>query len=87
MRVRYMRGVTAMCSVYEAIASAVEDFVSTFNPNDTKALKEYLTGIQKNKLPAATYVDGYEATVLSIKANEAVTKKGVVKFEKEWFEI
>jgi predicted dehydrogenase len=71
----------------ELIANAVEDFVSTFNPNDTKALKEYLAGIQKNKLPAATYVDGFEATVLSIKANEAVTKKGVVKFEKEWFEI
>jgi predicted dehydrogenase len=71
----------------ELIANAVEDFVSTFDAKDTKALKEYLAGIQKNKLPAATYVDGYEAAVLAIKANEAVMKKGTVKFEKEWFEI
>lgn len=71
----------------ELIANAVEDFISTFNPNDTKALKEYLTGIHKSKLPAASYVEGYESTVISIKANEAVQKKGVVTFEKEWFEI
>ena len=71
----------------ELIANAVEDFISTFNPNDTKALQEYLAGIQKSKLPAATYADGFESTVVSIKANEAVQKKGVVKFEKEWFEI
>jgi predicted dehydrogenase len=71
----------------ELISSAVEDFVSTFDPNDTKALREYLAGIQKNKLPAATYTDGFNATVLAIKANEAVVKKDTVKFEKDWFEI
>ena len=71
----------------ELIANAVEDFVSTFDPKDTKALQEYLAGIQKNKLPAATYKDGYDAAVLAIKANEAVIKRGVVKFEKDWFEI
>jgi predicted dehydrogenase len=71
----------------ELITNAVEDFVSTFDPKDTKALQEYLAGIQKNKLPAASYTDGYEAAVLAIKANEAVMKKGTVKFEKEWFEI
>lgn len=71
----------------ELIASAVEDFVSTFDPNDTKALREYLDGIQKNKLPAATYEDGFNATVLAIKANEAVVKKSTIKFEKDWFEI
>jgi predicted dehydrogenase len=71
----------------ELIANAVEDFVSTFDPKDTKALQEYLAGIQKNKLPAAGYTEGYEAAVLAIKANEAVMKKTTVKFEKEWFEI
>lgn len=71
----------------ELIANAVEDFISTFDPNDTKALNEYLAGIQKSKLPAATYEDGYEAAVLVIKANEAVMKKSTIKFEKEWFEI
>ena len=71
----------------EMIANAVEDFVSTFDPNDSKAMREYLAGINKNKLPAATYVDGYNSTMLAIKANEAVTKKSTIKFEKDWFEI
>lgn len=71
----------------ELIATAVEDFVSTFNPNDVKALREYLAGIQKNKLPAANVIDGYESTVMVVKANEAVMKKQLIKFEKEWFEI
>lgn len=71
----------------ELIANGVEDFISTFNASDTKALQEYLAGIQKSKLPAATYADGYESTIVSIKANEAVQKKSVIKFEKEWFQI
>jgi predicted dehydrogenase len=71
----------------ELIAEAVDNFVSTFGAGDAKALKEYLAEIQKKKLPAATYRDGYEAAVLAIKANEAITKKSAVKFEKEWFEI
>jgi hypothetical protein len=71
----------------ELISSAVEDFVSTFDPNDTKALREYLAGIQKNKLPAATYIEGFTATVMAIKANEAVVKKNTIKFENDWFEI
>jgi predicted dehydrogenase len=71
----------------ELIANAVEDFISTFDAKDTKALKEYLVGIQKNKLPAASYVEGYQAALLAIKANEAVVKKTTVKFEKEWFDI
>lgn len=71
----------------ELIANAVEDFISTFDANDTKALVEYLASIQKNKLPAATYMDGYETAVIAIKANEAVARKSTVKFEKEWFEI
>ncbi|HWN94503.1 MAG TPA: hypothetical protein VNT99_05695, partial [Methylomirabilota bacterium] len=71
----------------ELIANAVEDFVSTFDPKDTKALQEYLAGIQKNKLPAASYVEGYEAAVLVIKGNEAVAKKTTLKLDKELFEI
>ena len=71
----------------ELIANAVEDFVSTFDANDTKALREYLASIQKSKLPAATWQDGFEATVSALKANEAVMKKTTIKFEKEWFEV
>jgi hypothetical protein len=72
----------------DLIGTGVDDFVSIYNSTDAKALKEYLAGLQKSKGdPAATYMDGYESTVVSIKANEAVMKKGVVKFEKDLFEI
>lgn len=71
------------------IGAAVEDFTATFDTKDTKALRDYLTSpsIQKSKLPAASWQDGYESTVCALKANEAVMKKGTIKFEKEWFEV
>ena len=69
------------------VANAVEDFSATFDIKDMKALREYLVSIQKSKLPAATWQDGYESTVCVLKANEAVQKKGTIKFEKEWFEV
>jgi hypothetical protein len=71
----------------ELIANGIEDFVATFDAKDTKALAEYLAGLQKSKKPAATYKDAYEAAVVTIKANEAIAKKGVVKFDPAWFEI
>jgi predicted dehydrogenase len=72
----------------ELIATGIENFNDAYDPKDLKGLREYLAGLfQKSKLPAATWQDGYEATVTAIKANEAVVKKGVVKFEKEWFEV
>ena len=77
----------AFLSNTDLIANAVEDFAATFDVNDTKALNEYLAGIQKSKLPAATYVDGFETAVLAIKANEAVQNKSTVKIDKQLFEI
>jgi len=71
----------------ELISGAIENFASLFDINDTKALNEYLAGIQKNKLPAASYAEGFEAAVLAIKAGEAVARKTTIKFEKEWFQI
>ncbi len=71
----------------ELIATAVEDFIATYDAKDTKALIEYLASIQKSKLPAATWQDGFESTVCALKANEAVMKKSTIKFEKEWFEV
>ena len=71
----------------ELIGNAVTDFEATFDGADIKALKEFLAGMEKSKSPAATYQDGYEATVVAIKANEAVQKKQRVKIDKELFEI
>ena len=37
--------------------------------------------------PAASWQDGFQATVLAIKANEAVNSKQRVVLEKEFFDI
>ncbi len=68
------------------VAAGVEDFTSNFG-NDPSALREYLAGLGKARRPAAGYEEGYAATVMAIKANEAVVRGQRVVMEKEWFEI
>ncbi len=69
------------------IGAAVEDFASNFDVNDTAALKTYVADIAKNKMAAAGFKEGFEATVTVLKANEAILKGQKIVFEQEWFEI
>lgn len=57
------------------VAKGVEDFTASFG-DDADALREYLTGptISKARRPAATWQNGLEATLLALKANEAICK-------------
>lgn len=66
--------------------AAVEDFIATFGEDDD-ALVEYLVDINKKKLPAAGYQDGFESTVLVMKANEAIRAKQRLVLKDEWFEL
>jgi predicted dehydrogenase len=68
------------------LGAGVEDFNANFGENP-KALKEYLATLAKSKVPCASYEQGFEANVIAIKANEAITKGQRITFEKEWFEI
>lgn len=65
--------------------AAVEDYSSMFDVNDKAALANYLTTLKFK--PAANYKDGYVATALAIKANEAVVKGERIELKKEWFEL
>ena len=67
------------------IASAVEDFLANFSSSDTRALEKHLSGVKL--MPAGNYKDGYEATVMALKANEAIIQGTEIKFEKEWFSL
>jgi predicted dehydrogenase len=71
-------------------AADMTDWVKEFKANyanaDRKVLAEYIAG-QKLYNPAATIQDGYAATVLAIKANEAVVNGGRIELKKEWFEL
>lgn len=68
-----------------AIGSAVEDFTANFGAGDKSALEKYLSEVKLQ--PAANYQEGFEATVLAIKASEAVTKGSKLALPKEWFEL
>ncbi len=67
------------------LSAAVEDFAATFDANDKAALEKYLAN--QKLAPAAGFLDGYAATVLAIKANDAVVKGGKVELPKELFEL
>jgi predicted dehydrogenase len=67
------------------VAAGVEDFNSTFDAADKAALANYLTSLKLK--PAAGYLDGYAATVLAVKANEAINQGARIALKKEWFEL
>jgi len=67
------------------VGGAVEDFVATFNPNDKVALAKYLADLKL--LPGAGWKEGYEATVLAIKANESVVARKRLDIAKELFDV
>jgi predicted dehydrogenase len=67
------------------INAAVEDYAAAFDTKDTKAFAENIHGIKLRN--AATALDGYAATVLAIKAHEAIMKRGHLELHKGLFEL
>lgn len=67
------------------MTTALEDFTAAFNVNDKAALERHLAAVQMQ--PYATWHDGYGATVLALKANEAVVKGQKITLQNEWFEL
>ena len=67
------------------ISNAVQDFADSFNINDKAAFEKYISEIRME--PYATWFDGYGATVVAIKANEAVLKGQKITFQNDWFEL
>jgi predicted dehydrogenase len=63
---------------------AVEDFTSMYG-DDPEALREHMTEI--NRQPCAGYLEGYQATVLAIKAHEAISKNQRVELPPDLFEL
>jgi len=67
------------------IDAQVEDVKSNYGSVTKEALLKILAEIKLS--PAATYKEGYTATVLAIKANEAVVSGGRIELKNEWFEL
>jgi predicted dehydrogenase len=68
------------------IAAGVEDFVGNFGESE-QGVRKYVADLMKTRRPAASYQDGYTATVIAIKANEAIVKGKKVELPDELFKI
>jgi predicted dehydrogenase len=67
------------------ISAGVEDFLSLYDATDLKALDKYIADLKKQ--PACGIQEGFEATVLALKTNEAVLEGGRVELPKELFTL
>lgn len=74
----------------QEVSTEVEDFQANYGADDPQALVAHLAGIaQKRESSRQTpgYQEGYAATVLALKVNEAATANKRIEFKKEWFEL
>jgi hypothetical protein len=67
------------------IGTAVEDFAAVFDRNDKAALEKHLAELKVSV--SAGPVEGYAATVMAIKAAEAVARRERVTIDKSLFEL
>ncbi|MGB9618909.1 MAG: Gfo/Idh/MocA family protein [Armatimonadota bacterium] len=51
------------------------------------ALENFTRSIREDSKPACGALEGYEATVAAVKANEAVVSGSKITYQKEWFEL
>lgn len=65
--------------------AAIEDFISVFGSDDTAALAEHIAKIHRS--PAAGYLEGFQATVTAIKANDAITTGERIVLKPEWYDL
>jgi hypothetical protein len=68
----------------DAVAAA-EDYIASFGADDADGLGEQISKVQRRA--GATYLEGYQATVASIKANEAILKGARIELKPELFEL
>jgi predicted dehydrogenase len=71
----------------DVIATAMKDFVEQFGDDDKEAMADALKAAIVNNYPAASWRDGFEATVMALKGNEAVVKKARVEIPAALFEV
>ena len=67
------------------IGTAVEDFKDTYGTEDKAKLTKHLATLDTQ--PAATWKEGLESAIVSIKANEALMTRKRVTLGKELFEL
>jgi predicted dehydrogenase len=72
------------------LKAAVAEFKASFEGSSDAEVAEYLETLkigQTTDRPAASYQDGYAATVIALTANEAAATGKRIEFKPEWFEL
>jgi hypothetical protein len=71
------------------VGDCVANFAANFDINDTDSLRETLNTpiMLSSYAKAAGYREGFEATVIAIKTNEAITKNTKITLDEELFKI
>ncbi len=67
------------------VSGAVDDFKENFQTEDKKAIAKHLTTIKLQ--PYAGWSEGLEATVIAVKAAEAMATGRRIEFQKDWFQL
>jgi predicted dehydrogenase len=72
------------------VSAEVADFQANYGSDDKQALADHLATIVRGREQSrqtAGYQEGYAATVIALKVNEAVNTGKRIEFQKEWFEL
>ena len=77
---------TFLYNVYEQDA-AIQNFTDAFGADEAALMEHLKAEVEPKRKAAASAVDGFNATVTAIKANEAVLAGGRVEFKDEWYQL
>jgi predicted dehydrogenase len=69
---------------------AAEDYKSNYGADDVDGMMEVLGNIRQKaavKRPAASYLEGFQAAVTAVKANEAILTGKRIELNPEWYEL
>jgi predicted dehydrogenase len=70
------------------LETAVQNFVDTYGADDPAALADHIAKeVVPRRKPGATAIEGFHATVIALKANEAIVARQRIEFKDEWFQL
>jgi hypothetical protein len=74
-------------NVYEQ-DGAINRFIESYGADDQQALLDTLKAeTEPRRKPAACALEGFQATVVALKANEAILSGQRIELKDEWFQL
>jgi predicted dehydrogenase len=67
------------------LGAAAEDYKSSYGTDDVDGLMEHLAKVPRRA--AAGFLEGFQATVTAVKANEAILGAKRIELKPEWYEL